>query len=367
MSNLDDLAYVQCDQLSAQSLNGHPRWQPIVMGHSIVCDGYVSGKTTAVFTHFHEDHAWNFNSALRRCHNVLLTEPTYDAIKALKNFAERPTIIEKLPYNRPFPTDKHETIELIKANHVSGSCQVLVTMDDTGDRILYSGDFSFPEISVPEADILVVDGTHGTPLYNFDTDKPSVLRRIFTEVSQQIEKNRPVEILANRGTMQDIMAQLEQTVDGDFIPDDIPFFADQSDVDLTNAIKYTYDDTEFRNIEVSTNSKFNELYNVDKKPFVKFSRPGMGSMQHDRAQVIQADVNQWFKKNGPFWTDKNGKIYACLAAHSDYDNVLKYVERVKPKKVIVDGTRVNLETAQSLSNTINKKLKIRSYVDTCIK
>jgi len=167
--------------------------------------------------------------------------------------------------------------------------------------------------------------------------------------------------------MQDIMAQLEQTVDGDFIPDDIPFFADQSDVDLTNAIKYTYDDTEFRNIEVSTNSKFNELYNVDKKPFVKFSRPGMGSMQHDRAQVIQADVNQWFKKNGPFWTDKNGKIYACLAAHSDYDNVLKYVERVKPKKVIVDGTRVNLETAQSLSNTINKKLKIRSYVDTCIK
>lgn len=333
------------------------------MGNSIVCDGYVPGKTTAIFTHFHDDHTWNFSRTLANCHHILLTEPTYLALKALKKIPDRGNI-ERLPYGRSFPTTTGEFIELINANHVPGSCQVFVTMEETGETILYSGDFSFPEIPTPEADVLVLDGTHGVPLYSFDTDKPSILRRIFDEVYKQIENDRPVEILANRGTMQDIMAQLEKTVDGEFIAEDVPFLADQSDVDLTNAIKYTYDEN-FRDIEVASNSRLNELYYDEKKPYVRFARPNYNSMQQERATVIQADVNPWFEKNGPFWTDKNGKIYACLAAHSDYDNIIKYVKAVNPKRVIVDGTRANAEIAQSLANTISKEFDISAYMRNC--
>ena len=362
MSELGNLASIECDIMSTRSKDGFPIHQPIVMGNSIVCDGYVSGKTTAVFTHFHDDHTWNFSRTLANCHHVLLTEPTYLALKALKKIPERANI-ERLPYNRPFSTATGEVIELINANHVPGSCQIFVTITETDTKILYSGDFSFPDISTPKADVLVLDGTHGIPLYNFDTDKPSILRRIFDEVYKQIDDDHPVEILANRGTMQDIMEQLEKTVDGKFIEDDVPFLAEKTDVDLTNAIKYTYDEN-IRNIEVSSNNRLNELYS-EKKPYVRFARPGFGSMQQDRATVIQADVNLGFKANGPFWTDKNGKIYACLAAHTDYDNILKYVELVRPKLVIVDGTRTSPETAQSLANTISKKFGITSFMSNC--
>jgi len=366
MNNVKTLANVECDPISPETKNGIPISQPILMGNSIVCDGYVDGKTTAVFTHFHEDHTWNFSNALRKCHRILLTEPTYLALKALKKIPDRPAI-ERIPYNRPYATSCGETIELINANHVPGSCQVLVTMDNSGEKILYSGDFSYPGISVPKADVLVLDGTHGTDAYDFDTDKPSVLRQIFKEVSRHLDNDIPVEILAHRGTMQDIISQLEKTEDGEFIADDIPFLAEQPDIDLTNALKYLDPDTEYREMEVATNSRLNELYNVDKRPYVKFSRPlpGAASLQHERTQVIQADVNPNFKNKGPMWTDKNGKIYACLAAHASHKNILKYVEKVAPKKVIVDGTRANYDVAKTLANTIAKTFEIPAFAQGC--
>ena len=359
MNELDNLASISCDIMSSRSKDGFPIHQPIVIGNSIVCDGYVSGKTTAVFTHFHDDHTWNFRRTLANCHHILLTEPTYLALQTTQGIPERGNI-ERLPYNRPFPTAAGEIIELINANHIPGSCQILVTMKESNKKILYSGDFSFPDMPTPKADVLVLDGTHGIPTYNFNTDKPSILRRIFDEVCTQIDDDHPVEILANRGTMQDIMAQLEKTVDGNSIEDDVPFLAEKTDVDLTNAIKYTYNE-DFRDIEISSNNRLNELYG-EKKPYVRFARPGSGSMQQERATVIQADVNPGFKENGAFWTDKNGKIYACLAAHSDYDNILKYVELVGPQRVIVDGTRTNSDTARSLANTISKKFGITAFM-----
>ena len=362
------IAYIECDQFSKKVDNGCPIEQPIKIGNSVVCDGFLEdefndNRTTAVFSHFHDDHTWNYASALRHCNHILMTELTYEAIKALKNLPDRPSIT-KLPYNRPFQTGYGETIELIDANHVPGSSQVLVTMDETGQKILYSGDFSFPEIPTPKADILILDGTHGTETSDFHTDKQSVLNTIFDQVFEQIENDNPVEILANRGTMQEIMAHLQKTIDGKFIADDIPFLAESPDVNLTNAIKSFYDDVSFRELTVSNNSILNALYEKH-KPYIRFARPQHGSAQQERAKIIQADANLNFKSKGACWTDTNGKMYACLAAHATYQNVLKYVKCVQPTQVIVDGTRVPYDTAQSLANTISKEFGITAYAHKC--
>ena len=370
-------AVIMCDRFSSKTWDtGKPKWQPILLGRSIVCDGWTNpidienmpqnALFTAVFSHFHDDHTWNFSRTLSNCHKVLLTETTYEALKAIKRIPERANI-EKLPYGREHHTLHKETIELIDANHVPGSCQTLVTMEDTGKKILYSGDFSYPGIQTPKADVLVLDGTHGTKEYDFNTDKPSVLRRIFDEVIKQIRKDKPepVEIIAQRGTMQDIMAELEKEYDGDFIPEEVPFLADENEIALTNAIKHEYDQ-KIRKVEPSSEDRLNELYNFEKKAYVHFTRPQqMATSQHERGIVIQADVNTNFKQKGPLWTDKNGKFYACLAAHAGYSEILQYVSAVKPETVIVDGTRTNPETALSLSNSISKKLGINTFMMNC--
>lgn len=357
-------AVISCDRFSNKMWeNGKPKWQPIKIGNSIVCDGWAEGKTTAVFSHFHEDHIWNFNRTLTTCHKILLTETTYQALKAIKKIPERANI-ERLPYGREHQTSYGETIELINAGHVPGSSQILVTMEETGKKILYSGDFSYPGIQTPKADVLVLDGTHGTEDYDFDTDKPSVLRRLFDEVLKSIIKDKPVEIIAQRGTMQDIMSELEKEYDGNFIPEDIPFLAHKDEIALTNAIKHEYNN-KIREIEISSETRLYQLYNFEKKAYVNFVIPQqLRTLQHERGLVIQADANSNYKKKGPFWYDKHDKAYACLAAHAGYSDILQYVCKVEPKTVIVDGTRVSSETALSLSNSISK-LGINSFMSGC--
>jgi len=360
MNESTELADIPCDIMSPK----YPRWQGITIGNSIVCDGYHEGKTTAVFSHFHRDHTHNFARTLTRCHNVILSKITYDALRMVDNIPERGTI-KVLSEGESFRTELGEKIELFDANHVPGSRQVLVTMEDHGERILYSGDFSYPDIIVPKADILILESEHGEGVYDFSTDKSSVLRRICEHTISQIEKGHPVEIKAHPGTIQNIMAELEnETSDGMMIPEKVPFLADEASVNLTEAIKGEYNH-EIRKIEMSSNGRLNELYG-DGTPYVLFSRHSVNtSPQSERGTVIHVDANKGFKTRGPWFTNDDHMYFACLASHSSFTNVLEYVKTAGPRLVIVDGTRANPETAKSLKHHIQDDLEIQAIVKDC--
>jgi len=384
MDRLAKLADIPGDRWS----NEYPNSQAIKIGHSIVCDGYLPAKkengqsdssTTAVFSHFHQDHIYNIKRTFTGCDNIILSQTTYDALLGMGKITERGTfhVLEK-PGDH-FDTNYGESIELFDANHIPGSRQVLVTMKETDDRILYSGDFSYPGMTVPEADLLILESEHGENIYDFDTDKPSVLRSIWRKVYREIESGHPVEIRAQRGTMQDVMAELEKERFDDedrnlindvsdnsilkkHIPRKIPFLADEIDVNLTNSIKHRYNE-DIREIEIAKNDRLDELHNK-KEPYVRFAKVGRTTPQQDRATIIQVDVNKGFKTHGAFFSS-GGRYFACLAAHSSYTNVLEYVKATKAKLVMIDGTRASMQTAKELANGISEKLLIPSYPKFC--
>lgn len=357
MPDLENLADIQCDLMSKK----FPIWQSITVGRSIVCDGYHDGKTTAVFSHFHEDHVFDIGRALTGCHDVIMSPITYKALLGMGAIYERATI-RPLSENDVFHTDLGEEIRLLNANHVPGSMQVLVTMEDSGEKILYSGDFCYPGMPVPKADVLVLEPDHGDAAYDFSTDRESVLRRVFDKTLNEIEHGKPVEIKAHAGTMQSIMAQLEKTFDGMAIPEKVPFLADERSVKLTNAIKGSYD-VEFREIEFVSTSRLNELYG-EGRPYVLFSRHG-ATRPGDRETVIHVDANSGFKKNGPFFTFDNHTYFACFASHSSFSHVMEYVRAVDPELVIIDGTRANVKTGNNLQYHIKNDLDIPAVVRSC--
>lgn len=358
MTDLDYLANIQCDIFD-------PKDVPITLGNSIICDGFIKDKTTAVFSHFHSDHIKNFNRTLTNCDHIILTEATFNAIEAIKNEQFNRGNFEKLPYGRKFHTDKGETIELINANHVPGSCQVYVEMEEDGAKILYSGDFCYPGIQVPKCDVLVLEAEHGTPTFDYDTDKPSILRTIFDEVYDTLVlQGKPVEIRAHRGTMQDIMAQLESGNDGNIIPEEVPFLSDEPHIRLTKALENQYSKP-IREIQSADDGLLNELYDK-KQPYVRFAQVGQSTPQEQRAGIIiQADVNMGFKDHGPFFTTNNHRYFACLSSHSSYKNILEYVKKASPKLVLVDGTRTDKQIAMNLANKISQDFHIRSVVKSC--
>lgn len=348
MTDLEKYMDIKCDQFD-------PKCCPITLGNSIVCDGHYPGKTTAVFTHFHSDHIKNFSRTIANCSNILLTKTTFDAIKSLKNASLNRANIHPLSYGEKFYTGNGESIELINANHVPGSCQVLVTMlEENNTKILYSGDFSFPNMAVPNCKYLVLAGEHGTPTFDYDTDKANILRRIFDKVYEEIMDGKPVEIRANSGTMQDILSTLESVDGNDIIPAAVPFLMDKKHMNLTNAVSDSYD-KQFRLLEVDDNAKLNELYSK-KIPYVRFAPVGSRKPQEDRAIIIQADVNQEFAKKGPFFTNDNHRWFACLSAHSSFSNILKYVKKSDAEFILVDGSRTSPRIASSLADSINDKL-----------
>ena len=59
---------------------------PIEIGHSVVVDGHVEGKTNAVFTHFHDDHIESFDEVTSSAyHKIYLHTITHEVLIALKN------------------------------------------------------------------------------------------------------------------------------------------------------------------------------------------------------------------------------------------------------------------------------------------
>ena len=92
IDHLKKLAKIQCEPYDKK----FPHWQPITVGKSIVIDGYYkddeSPKTTAIISHFHDDHIHNINKTLTNCDNILLTQPTYDALIGMKKIDERGTL-----------------------------------------------------------------------------------------------------------------------------------------------------------------------------------------------------------------------------------------------------------------------------------
>lgn len=363
IDELKKYAKIHCDPYDKK----FPNQQPIMIGKTIVCDGFPTdvsstGKTTAVFSHFHSDHINNINRAMTNCDHIIMTEATKDALVGTNVITERATL-KILSPGKSFVTDQREKIELIDANHIPGSSQILTTMEENDLKILYSGDFCYPGITVPKANVLVLEAEHGEAIFDFETDRAFVYNQIFSKTFENLSKDIPVEIRAHPGTMQEIMSHLEKSVDGNQLDEDIQFFADKKSANLTSSLNYYYEN-KIREIKTATPEILNDLFE-NKEPYVRFAPIGVNTLQEERGIVIQADANVGFKKYGSFFTHDDHRYYACTASHSSYSDVLKYVHNVGPELVIVDGTRASSQTAKELAISISEKENILAIPHIC--
>lgn len=118
-------------------------------------------KESSLISHAHSDHtARHSRPVLTRNTGLLLTDYLRKSSSIL------------LDYHEPLETEKY-TVILYPAGHCLGSAQVLVESKSTGERLLYTGDIKTnysptnePLEPVP-CDILVMEATYGRPQYAF--------------------------------------------------------------------------------------------------------------------------------------------------------------------------------------------------------
>lgn len=306
----------------------------ILMGNSIVCDGYQEGRTTGVFTHIHTDHIAKFSEALGRCDKILVSNATYKMLVALHGEPVKyHANLVSMDFNSPYYNKYDEKITLYPSNHILGSSQVLVETSKNL-KVLYSGDFNFPEMNVIHCDVLILDSTHGDPRFDSVADHESLERRLVELVKDEIEEGKPVIIRSHRGRMQYVMSLLNKNLIGD-----VKFLADEKDVKLAKV--YNEFGLPIREVIQVNNNPIAYRIRDSRVPYVWFhtiSGPQTPEEENGvRTIRLSSDVRLLggaaLKEHSP----NNFSIE--ISDHSPFSNILKYVKAVNPQVIITDNVR----------------------------
>jgi len=262
----------------------------------------------AAVTHAHSDHAgWHFET--------LATPATCAFMRARLNKPKG--IVHERPFGQPFRFAAGQ-LTLLPAGHVLGSAQVL--LETESDSLLYTGDFKLRQGVTSEAaasvkaDTLILETTFGSPRYRFPPVE-TVMEEIIEFCRRAIdEKHAPVLLAYSLGKAQEVIARLVNA--------GLPIGLHPSVWKMTQ-------------IYESFGIKFPpyELHMpLDTGLKVLIYPPNTRSQLAHLPQMRTAIVSGWA-------LDPRAKYqFRCDAAfplsdHSDYDDLLQYVEMVQPSRV----------------------------------
>lgn len=321
----------------------------ILLGSHTVCDGADFGRKIGVFTHIHRDHTQLLNQAMHECSQIYVSRPTLDLLAAIdQDYTQNVSAecyfngrhIHALDFNTPIipKLDEFSTkpeygdkITLIDTNHILGSCQVLVETKDNV-RILYSSDFTVGTKPVL-CDILVLDSTHGDPMFNTLIDSKSVEQRLVEYVDQEIQDTKSILIRAHRGRLEYTMHLLSE-----YLPKDIHFLVHPTDLKLIPV--YRKYGIPIRDC-ISYNSFEGENIQEGNYPFVEFRVYGQGSnFLEDTDKMSVFELGGKFLGGGNVLRHTRRNKYDLeFMDHADYSTIIEYAKKASPKFIVTDYAR----------------------------
>ena len=262
-------------------------------------------------SHAHFDHL--------ALHKRIITSEGTQRLMAARLPGEREEIV--LPYEKPYALDADTELRLYPAGHIFGSA--MLYLKRKGESFLYTGDFKLrPGLSAepcqpPQADVVVMETTFGIPRYTFPpTEK--VLADIVHFCRSALEDGEvPVLFGYSLGKSQELLASLAGAK--------IPVMLHPQ----TQKITRVYE---------SLGREF--------PPYEPFTLTEVAG--HVVICPPQSNQSAWLRKIKPRrtaaitgWAIDPAAIYRyqCDAAfplsdHADYDDLLRFVEIVQPKRVL---------------------------------
>ena len=323
---------------------------PVILD-GVVCDGYIPDKNIAVITHFHNDHIVDMDDILYEYDVILMHPITYAALNALNKTTKLKQQISAIKYNVPFQAGD-ATVRLLDANHIPGSCHVLVEYD--GMRLLYSGDFNYLGTSPPKCDYLVLDATHGDPTYSYNTNKDKIMCQMHDAILEKITSDQSVVIRSSRGTLQEIIMYLESNVQS--IPNDVQFIASKTEIDILQAIYASKFHHMREIIEHGSIKAHHAIWNS--KPCIIFTSDLNQDEDTNSWFTVYVDRYRWFKCDTPGIFEIDGGIRCNLSSHASYSDIMRFIRDVSPRFVLTDSSRSR--HAEILAETIRNELHIEA-------
>jgi putative mRNA 3-end processing factor len=308
----------------------------ILLARRVVCDAHAK-RPVRVVTHAHWDHIGGLERSIASSEAILMTPATRDILEVLrsKRLLSSPKV-QTLDYGEAFSYGG-ETVTFYQAGHIPGSAHVVVQAAD-GTRVTYTGDFKLPRASPQRTDILVMEATYGNPAHvrKFEQD---VEAELVSLIGRSAETS-PVFILGYHGKLQEVLELLGKARLS------VPVILQERIYMVTRALEAH--GFHFGQYGLATRDKLG-----GKGPFVALFH--MRARKELPEKAVKVILSGWeferpIKATGP------GTYVVALSDHSDFEGLMGYVEKSKPKFVITDGYRVG--DAKSLAAQIGARLGI---------
>jgi putative mRNA 3-end processing factor len=270
-----------------------------------------------------------------------MTEATKDLIDVLRGplFLMR-GFVETVDYAKTFHFEE-DSITFFPADHILGAAQVLVE-DAEGTRIVYTGDFRIDETPVLETDVLVLEATYGSPLCKRGFEKN--VKELLVSLVRRGLKEGPVYVFGYHGKLQEVMQLLHKAdLKAPFIVPERVFHV--SKVCERHGMR-------LGRLTLSEERETKEFLQK-KKPYVAFYH--MASKSKVGKNAFRIYVSGW-EFNEPCKEISPKEYVIALSDHSDFDGLMEYVRRSKPRKVITDNYRVGY--AKTLARQIRKRFGV---------
>jgi putative mRNA 3-end processing factor len=317
----------------------------VLLGESVACDAFDADRPLRVVTHAHGDHLSGLRRSLKSGKRVLMTAATRDLIEVVNgSLPFDDNGIKLLDYGETFICG-NERVSLAKADHILGAAQVMVE-DAKGNRVAYTGDFRV-EGTEPllGCDTLVVEATYGSPSFrrSFKVD----VRELLVSMVEKRLRHGAVYVFGYHGKLQEVM-QILHSADVS-----VPFVMPERIFRVSKVCEEH--GMRLGCLALSTQKDGRELLE-ENLPCVAFyhmnARRSVGSVGSSRICVSGWEFHSPCRQIG------EREHLIALSDHSDFDGLIEYVRRCKPKRVVTDNFRVR--HGGVLAREIRKRLGIEA-------
>ena len=260
-------------------------------------------------SHGHADHLRN--------HNKILATPATIRFHAIRGKQRQ---VLPLEFGETCDIDDL-TVQLFPAGHILGSAMIRIEKDATS--FLYTGDFKMKPswtaepIEIPQADILIMESTFGSPEYVFHQTRENLVEQLDDFIEDCFARNlTPVVLAYNLGKSQEAMKML----------------GDNGNVVKVNKVAWelsqVYQDfgIEFKYCSLWDEENLKPGQVLIMPPHLANSRR-MHAMPNKRTVLLSG----WANGNGGFRYRYDHAI--PLSDHADFNDLLLFVKKVNPKKV----------------------------------
>ncbi len=318
----------------------------VLLGYSFAADGYAD-RPVRIISHAHSDHMLGLRESLQRSALIIATPATIELVEELGRLSMRNRYLFRqkalpLQYHRKISYEG-EKLFLAPARHIVGAAQVVVETEN-GVRIAYTGDFRLKGTEIiMSPDVLIIEATYGSPRFRRPF-KEEVEELLIDLVLDSVRK-RPVVVYGYYGKLQEAMEILRRGgVEEPFVMPEKIYRVTRIAEKYGYMIDNYYMDTSISGKEIMARGR----------GYIYFAH--MARARYRRLSGVSNIVLSGWEFREPVRRLDAVSWLVALSDHADYDELIEYVRRSRPRLVIVDASRQG--AADELADAVRRLLGI---------